>query len=196
MATVPADRLLTAEDLPTIPDDGYRYELVEGRLIRMPPPFTISGLVAMTPGAIVTSFVRLHQLGYCVGADGGVKLRSDPDTVRALDFAFFRRARFPNGMPRRGYVDAPNLAVGVVSVSDRLIDVIMKVQDYLAAGTRLVWVIEPPARGAIVFRPGREPETLSGAAALEGEDLLPGFRLPLPDLWEGLAEDAEEDEQP
>lgn len=99
MATVPADRLLTAEDLPTIPDDGYRYELVEGRLIRMPPPFTISGLVAMTLGAIAPSFVRLHQLGSRVGADGGVKLRSDPDTVRAPDFAFFWRARFPNGMP-------------------------------------------------------------------------------------------------
>ena len=157
----------------------------------MPPSFSASSFVAMTLGALVTVFVRLHKLGVCTMADGGVKLASNPDTVRAPDFAFFSKERLPTGVPPRGYLGPPDLAVEVVSVTDRLTDVVKKAKEYLGAGTRLVWVIEPATRAALVFHPGREPDHVEGDATLEGEDVLPGFSLPLSELWQGLAEEGE-----
>jgi Uma2 family endonuclease len=189
MATAPPDRLLTAEDLTELPDDGCRYELVKGRLVRMPPAASASSLVAMILGWRVMSFVRQHALGSCLGADGGVRLGSNPDTVRAPDFAFFSQARLPGGVPPSGYLGAPDLAVEVLSPTDRFGDVLVKVAEYLAAGVRLVWVIDYRSRSAFVFRPDRGYDTLTGDAQLDGEDVLPGFRLPLSVLWEGLAEE-------
>jgi Uma2 family endonuclease len=189
MATAPPSRLLTADDLMAMPDDGNAYELVKGRLIRMPPSALASSIVAMTLGILVGSFVRLHKLGLCSGEGGGTRLASDPDTVRAPDFMFYSRARLPEGgVPLQGYLGAPDLAVEVLSPTDRFARIVEKALDYLAAGTRLVWVVDPDVRSVVVFRPGREPETLSGDAALDGEGVLPGFTLPLAELWQGLAE--------
>jgi Uma2 family endonuclease len=73
--------------------------------------------------------------------------------------------------------------VEVVSPSDRLADVLEKVEEYLTYGTRLVWVIDPEARKAIVFRPGQPPETVGADGTLSGEDVLPGFVLRLARIW-------------
>ncbi len=159
MATAPPDRLLTADELMEMPDDGHLYELVKGRRVRVPPSASASSLVAMTLAIIAGGFVRLHKLGFCIGEGGGIKLASDPDTVRAPDFAFFSTPRMPvGGFPLRGYGGAPDLAVEVLSPSNRFGDILAKVAEYLAAGVRLVWVVDPAARSVTVFRPGREPE--------------------------------------
>lgn len=193
MATAPPTGLLTADDLMDLPDDGNQYELVRGRLVRMPPSALASSIVAMTLGAIVTTFVRLHKLGRCSGEGGGTRLAADPDTVRAPDFMFYSNARLPaKGVPRRGYLSAPDLAVEVLSPSDSFAKIVEKALEYLAAGTRLVWVIDPDARAVVIFRPGGEPQTLTGDAVLDGEDVLPGFSLPLAELWDGLEEPAEQ----
>jgi Uma2 family endonuclease len=71
----------------------------------------------------------------------------------------------------------------VISPSDSFADLLEKVQEYLAAGTRLVWVLDPEARKAIVFRPNRPPETVGTNGTLHGEDALPGFTQPLADVW-------------
>lgn len=189
MTTAPPDRLLSAEELAHLPDDGYRYELVRGRLVRMPPNFTSSSMVATTIAIIVGAFVRLHKLGVCSGVDGGVQTERDPDTVRAPDFAFFRKDRLPpSGVPRRGYLHTPDLAVEVMSPSDRFARLVAKAEEYVAAGTTLVWLVLPDERAVLVYRRGRPTRTLDGDALLDGEDVLPGFTLALPDLWEGLAE--------
>jgi Uma2 family endonuclease len=189
MATAPPTGLLTADDLMDLPDDGNQYELVRGRLVRMPPSALASSIVAMTLGAVVTAFVRLHKLGRCSGEGGGTRLASDPDTVRAPDFMFYSNARLPaRGVPRRGYLSAPDFAVEVLSPSDSFAKITAKAIEYLAAGTRLVWVVDPDARAVVIFRPGREPETLGGDAVLDGEDVLPGLSLSLAELWEGLEE--------
>jgi Uma2 family endonuclease len=193
MATRQPDRLLTAEDLFDLPDDGNLYELVEGRLVRVPPSCSAASLVAVTLLLSIGAFVRRHKLGICLGEGGGVRTRRNPDTVRAPDISFISKERIPpGGLPPRYYVDSPDLAVEVLSPSDRFVNVLRKVQEYLAAGTRLVWVIIPAERSAVVFRPGAAPRILSGDATLDGEDVLPGFTLPLADLWDELA-DMEDD---
>lgn len=188
MTSLPASRLITADELYSMPDDGKFYELVHGRLITVPPSSWLSSLVATTLATIVNVFVRQQNLGWCAGEQGGVKLASNPDFVRAPDLSFVRRERLPAEGVRAGYFDGPpDLAAEVLSPSDRYADVARKVQEYLDAGVRLVWVIDPAARSAVVYRPGRPPRIVSGDGALDGEDVLPGFSVPLAHLWEGLA---------
>lgn len=188
MAMRQPERLLTAEELFELPDDGNRYELVAGRLERMPPEFFSSSVVAMTLARIIATFVYAHGLGICGGEAGGVRTRSNPDSVRAPDFTFISKERLPaGGVPRRWYPTAADLVAEVVSPTDRVAKVITKAEEYLAAGVRLVWVIDPDERAAIVFHPNAVPIVLRGGAALDGEDVLPGFILPLAELWAGLA---------
>ena len=195
MATRQPGRLLTAEEFFELPKDDGRYELVRGRVVRIPPDFFSARMVAMTLATSVTVIVRQHKLDVCGGEAGGVRTRTGPDTVRAPDFTFISTDRLPpGGIPLRWYPIAADLVVEVLSPSDRFVNVLRKVQEYLAAGVRLIWVINPSERSAVVFRPNVPPEIITGDGALDGEDVLPGFRLPLAELWEGLA--PEEDSQP
>ncbi len=143
-------------------------------------------VIAMRIAIRVGGFIEQHGLGICGGADFGFLLASDPDTVRVPDFGFVRTERVPaGGIPASGFwPGAPDLAVEVFSPSNRFTNVLEKVYEYLDAGTRLVWVIEPEARKAMVFRPGgAPPATVGEDGALDGEDVLPGFTLPLAQIW-------------
>jgi Uma2 family endonuclease len=185
MTNLPAERLLTAEDLMQLPDDGYRYELDEGRLVRMPPGGPLAAIVAATILTLINEFARLHRLGKVGGADFGSILAREPDTVRAPDVAFYRTDRLPpGGIPSMYWELAPDLAVEVLSPSDRRGKVLRKVGDYLDAGTQLVWVVDPRRRTAVVYRPEGEPTILGADGILDGEDVLPGFTLALGDVWE------------
>jgi Uma2 family endonuclease len=184
MTNLPAERLLTADDLMRLPDDGYQYELEEGRLIRMPPAGPLASIIAFTIGRLVGNFVAQHRLGIVGGADFGMILARDPDTVRAPDVAFYRSERLPaTGIPSTYWELAPDLAVEVLSPSDRRGKVLRKVSEYLDAGTPLVWVVDPQRRTAVVYRPEGEPTIVGADGVLDGEDVLPGFTLALADVW-------------
>ena len=125
-----------------------------------------------------------HRLGVCAGADGGVRLKPDPDTVRAPDVSFVRAERIPSGGLAAGYwPGAPDLAVEVLSPSDRYPEVQRKVQEYLDAGTWLVWVVDPESRTATVFHPGGRSIFLDCDGVLDGGAVLPGFKLALNEVW-------------
>ena len=184
MANLAAPTLLTAEDLMSLPDDGYQYELEAGRLIRMPPAGPLASIVAMTIARLLGNFVAEHRLGVVGGADFGVQLARQPDTVRAPDVVFYRADRLPpGGIPATYWDLAPDLAVEVLSPSDRRGKVLKKVGEFLEAGTRLVWVVDPRRRTAVVYRPEGEPTILGADGILAGEDVLPGFSLPLAEVW-------------
>lgn len=180
MATVPTDRLLTAEDLMAIPEDGWRYELAHGRLVRMAPASWIPGVIASRTGHLIQSFLDDHPLGYCTGADTGFLLQRDPDVVRAPDVAFVRADRVaPDDLPRRYFPGPPDLAVEVRSPTDRMSDVLHRIADSLDAGTPLVWFLDPERRSAIVFRADGSISMVGEHDELSGEAVLPGFALPL-----------------
>lgn len=182
MTASPVPEPITAEQLLAMPDDGNFYELDEGRLIFVPPSAFKSSQVAMLVGFLLLQFVRERNLGVVGGEQGGVVLRRGPDTVRAPDVSFIRRERMVD--TGRGYFSgAPDVAVEVLSPSDRYTAVARKVSQYLAAGVRLVWVIDPYARTAAIYRPGQEVEELSEDGVLDGEDVIPGFCLPLSEIW-------------
>jgi Uma2 family endonuclease len=117
-----------------------------------------------------------------VYAETGFKLASDPDTVRGPDMAFIRTERLPDPEPV-GFPDfAPDLVVEVLSPGDRPGAVLAKVADWLSAGTRLVWVLDPSRRVARVYRDDGTEEVLTADQALAGEDVVPGFSCPIAEI--------------
>jgi Uma2 family endonuclease len=174
--------LLTAEGLLAIDIPGKSTELVRGYLIVREPPSTYHGVVSMRLGSMVQEFVRKNDLGVVCGQDTGFKIRSNPDTVRAPDVAFVAKHRAPS-IPRRGYAAlAPDLVAEVVSPDDRPGELLAKVGDWLEAGVRLVWVIDPPRGEAHVHRPDGSISVLIDEETLDGEDVLPGFHCTVSEL--------------
>jgi Uma2 family endonuclease len=179
-ATAPIEHpRMTAEELFELPDDGLRHELVEGELRTMTPAGESHGWVALAIGAGIFEYVERERLGRAYAAETGFVLRRAPDTVRAPDVAFLAADRLP-GEPGRGFAElAPDLVVEVVSPSDRASEVSSKAATWLDAGVRLVWVVDPQARLAAAHHPGGLVTVLREDGVLDGEDVLPGFRLPL-----------------
>ena len=175
---------LTAEELLRLPDDGMRHELIHGELKTMPPEVMQHGRLAMRFGTSLGVLVEREQLGHVYAAGTGFWLARNPDLVRAPDAAFVRQERLPDPEADTGYfVGPPDLAVEVVSPNDRPGEIAEKVADWLAYGTRLVIVVYPRSRTARIHRPGLPPRELSEADAIEGEDVVPGWTLPLRELF-------------
>jgi len=183
-ATAPIEPVgMTAEELFELPDDGMRHELVEGELRTMTPAGESHGWVALKIGARILDHVEREALGRAYAAETGFLLQRGPDTVRAPDVAFVAADRLTS-QPLPGFAElAPDLVVEVVSPSDRASEVSAKAAMWLDAGARLVWVVDPQARLAAVHHPGGLGIVLREDGALDGEDVLPGFRLPLADLF-------------
>jgi Uma2 family endonuclease len=183
-ATAPIEHPgMTAEELLELPDDGLRHELVEGELRTMTPAGAEHGLVALRIGARILEHVDEHGLGAAYAAETGFVLRRGPDTVRAPDAAFVASERLAAARGP-GFAElAPDLVVEVVSPSDRASEVSSKTAMWLDAGVRVVWVVDPQARLAAVHHPGGVVTVLREDGVLDGEDVLPGFRLPLATLF-------------
>lgn len=175
--------LMTAEELARLPDDGHRYDLIRGELICMAPAGGEHGEIASELGAELRDFVRAHKLGRTYGAETGFLLARNPDVVMGPDAAFIRADRVPPRSLRCGYVPvAPDLTVEIVSPWDRRRDVMRKVEAYLVAGVRLVWVIDPRRR-VTAYRAGGTTRVFTEQDDLDGEDVLPGFRLPVTEIF-------------
>jgi Uma2 family endonuclease len=132
----------------------------------------------MNLGAELRAYVKQTDAGVVLAAETGFKLQTDPDTVRAPDVAFVAKGREPPP-DARGFADgAPDLAVEVLSPDDPPGDVLAKVADWLSAGTRLVWVVDPLRHAARVYRQDGSETIVTADGTLEGEDVLPGFACP------------------
>src|SRR5437667_10129707 len=132
---LPARRsLMTAEELIELPADDYKYELVEGELIRMPPTGGEHGKLTARLARLLDEYVEAHDLGIVCGAETGFILQRTPDVVRAPDVAFVAKDRIPaTGVPETYWPFAPDLAVEVVSPSDRVDDLQATVGEYFTA---------------------------------------------------------------
>jgi len=176
-------RLVTAEELEKFPDDGSRYELVEGRVIRMSPVGYLHGKTVVQMIFLLQRHISGRRLGV-VFTELGVKLASNPDTVRAPDVAFIRQDRIPANA-RGFWVGAPDLAVAVLSPGDRAAEVQEKVDEYLRRGTALVVVIDPEDKTVAIFRPSTASTTLrSDHDLLDLDEIVPGFRCRLGEIFE------------
>jgi len=172
-------QLMTAEELLYTNVPNKRAELVRGVLVVREPAGGRHGRVTNELSRTIGNHVHAHALGAVYAAETGFTLARRPDTVRAPDVAFVRRERLPDPEPT-GFPDlAPDLVVEVVSPGDRAGEILAKVADWLSAGTRLVWVVDPERRLARVYRADGSEQIVEEADRLLGEDVLPGFSCPL-----------------
>ncbi len=180
---------MTVDELHAIRDDGWRYELVQGVLVRMPMSGFGASSIGLLLGAELTVYVTRHGLGRMTGEQGGYRL--DPTQPRTTelgpDYAFVRADRLP---PRTSpeYMKAlqlaPDLAIEVASENQYLPGMAVKAKTYLSFGTRLVWVIWPRYQRVDVWRPDDETPTRLGIdEVLSGEDVVPGFTYPIANLF-------------
>ncbi len=172
---------LTVADLEQLPDDGFRYDLLDGELIRMSPAGEQHGRIAAELLRRVGNYVADHHVGRVYAAETGFQLEPGRPTVQGPDLAFVRAERV---QPSHSYaLQAPDLAVEVRSPSDRRRLVMEKVGRYLAAGTPLVWLVEPAQQRITVFVAGQPPRLLGTDDVLDGGEVLPGFRLPVREVF-------------
>jgi Uma2 family endonuclease len=177
-------QLMTAEELLAMPDDGFRYELVEGELKRMSPAGHNHGRIVMRLAIPLGKFVADNNLGEIYAAETGFKLKSNPDTVRAPDIPFIPRGRVVEVGDTEGFwPGAPDLAVEVNSPGDRVGEVEEKVREWLSAGARLVWVVSPKLRVVTAYRSLTDIVTLTEKDALDGGEVIPGFQFPVAELF-------------
>jgi Uma2 family endonuclease len=170
---------VTDADLVRMPRDGRKYELVDGE-IRVSPAGYRHGLVSVRLTVKLGTFVAAHGLGDVLESSTGFRLPGG--NVRCPDVSFVSAARVPAGSPQ-GFAElAPDLAIEVLSPEDRQRDVLDKVGEYLGAGVRLVWVIDPEQATAVVFRSLTAVRRVERDGVLDGEDVLPGFVCALSEL--------------
>ena len=160
-------------------------ELVGGRIVRMTPTNPTHGRIEVNVAAALQAFVRTQNPGIVMAGEVGVFTTRNPDTVRAPDVLYLSRERDAGRSRREGFLEvAPDLVVEILSPTDRPDAVRRKLAEYFAAGVRLAWVIDPATRTVHVHAARAEPRSLAGSDVLAGEEVLPGFALPLDEVFE------------
>ncbi|HID06224.1 MAG TPA: Uma2 family endonuclease [Armatimonadetes bacterium] len=182
MAVETMPKLVTARELLEMGDIGP-CELVKGVIVRMSPAGAEHGRIAALVLSELHRYVQTQNLGMVFSAETGFKIAHDPDTVRAPDVAFVSNERLKDGIPTGYFEGPPDLAVEIISPFDRWCDVVAKVREWLNAGCSLVWVLDPQDKTAWVHRSLKEVEVLSKDEVLDGEDIVPGFKLPLAKIF-------------
>ena len=160
-------------------------ELVEGEIIEMSKPSGLHGQITMLVGAKIFNYVADNTLGIVTAAETGFILERNTeggDTVRGLDIAFLSASKAPAVLPDQLVDVAPDLAVEVISPSNKVADMQRKIRQLLAAGTALIWIVHPETRTVEVHtREGAT--TLDAADMLSGGDVLPGFEIPVREIF-------------
>ncbi len=170
---------MTSEELLQLNLPNKRAELVRGILVVREPAGFRHGAVAVRMTLRISQFVEERQLGVVVAAETGFMLRRDPDTVRAPGIAFVSRSRCPDPEFANFAELAPDLVVEILSPNDRPGDVLAKCADWLDAGSRLVWIVDPGRREGRVYRGDGSAAFITEAGSFDGEDVLPGFSCTL-----------------
>jgi Uma2 family endonuclease len=182
MATT--EKLLTAEEFEQVPDDGKRYELIDGELREMPPTVSWHGEVESKLVVRVGSHVETHRLGIVSCGETLYIVRRNPDRVRAANIAFLRQDRVPSLEARQHIMEViPDLVVEILSKSDTIEEINDKIDDWLHAGVQMLWVVDPFRRTVTIYRPGLDPVLLGERATLEGDPVVPGFRCSVAEMF-------------
>lgn len=179
-----AKTLLTAEDLFELPDDGRRYELLDGELKEMTPPGGEHGGVEANLTYLLNAHVRERGLGRVLSGDPGVFLRRNPDRVRAPDVCFIAAGRLPGDKPPAGYLEiVPDLIIEIISPNDKASDVQQKIEEWLAAGAKLVWALYPATHSIVAYRSLTDIRVYTEADTIDGSPVLPDFTCKVAELF-------------
>jgi Uma2 family endonuclease len=179
------ERLYTADELYLLTSDDHfdrQYELDEGHLIIMSPTADKHGILTNWIAYLFTRHTEANDLGEITGAETGYTLSNNPVVVRAPDVGFIAKARY-QPLTGKFFSYPPDLAVEVVSPSDTARKIRRKVMHYLKAGVRMVLVIYSDDKFIDVYQPGKAVRTLEIDDDFDGEDVLPGLKLALAEIF-------------
>ena len=184
-ARVQTVALLTAEEFARLPEDGRRTELVRGEVLEMNVPVPRHGEVCLNLGAALKSYLKTNSVGRVASNDAGILTERNPDSVRGPDLFFISNARLPGRhLPTEYLSMAPEIVFEVLSPTDRWADVFRKTGEYLAAGVEIVCVIDFDDESVHLYFDRKPEVVLRSGGLLEFPEHLPGFSLPLTELFE------------
>lgn len=177
-----AEKLLTVEEFAKLPNDGKRYELVAGVLVDVCRPKPIHGKTQALLTMYITMFVVQNKLGM-VTTEAGYITHRQPDSLRGPDEAFISKSRL-GAHDLNDYIPiAPDLAVEIASEFDTAADLDKKVNEYLAAGTRLIWIVYPDSQRVGIYDNDGHFRGIDISGMLDGGAVLPGFQVALRDIF-------------
>jgi Uma2 family endonuclease len=182
-ATAVPAALMTADEF-TARYAHIHAELVKGVVKEYPVPFFKHGFLCYRIARLIGDHVEVQDIGRVGTNDSWIRTGSNPDTVRGADVCFFSYERLPRGVVPEGLLSAvPDLVVEVRSPSDRWIDVFTKVCEYLAAGVRVVVILDPTTASASVYRADELQQIRHNGDELTLPDVLPGFAVVVGQLF-------------
>jgi Uma2 family endonuclease len=174
--------LITAEQFEQMPDLGRWVELERGVLVPVNPPGYPHGAIAVNIAAALHAFVRRHHLGVVV-VEAGCTITRNPDTVRGPDVSYVSATRA--AARTSGYLaGAPDLVVEIRSPNDAMSSLLTHADEYIAAGARIVWLVDPDSATIHVLAAGASAQTLTIGDVLSGGELLPGFSMEIATIFD------------
>jgi Uma2 family endonuclease len=177
-------KVWTEAELQALPEDGYLYEVVNGELI-MSPKNWFHGRICSRLLAALMSFVTKHRLGAVLDSSTGFWMQNR--NCRAPDISFVLKSRITelgfNPNAEEFFPGAPDLAVEILSPNNTRAEIDDRLRDFFSSGTQLAWIINPKTKSVEVCRSLTLRRLVGAGAFLDGEELLPGFRYPIADLF-------------
>ncbi|MCE9544085.1 MAG: Uma2 family endonuclease, partial [Planctomycetia bacterium] len=168
---------VTAEQLLQVASHDARYELIAGEIRRIPFCGWKRGEIASRVRYVLSQHAYAAGLGELFGAETGFLIARDPDTVRAPDVAFLATENLPSVEPEDAFWPGPpDLAVEVLSPNDKTGEVDEKIQAWLAAGAKMVWIVDGRLRTVTVYRSATDVVVRTSTDELDGGDVVKGFR--------------------
>jgi Uma2 family endonuclease len=181
-------KVWTDEEFMALSKDGHRYEIVNGELIDMGNSGALHGNLAIILSSALFAIVNAQKLGALFDSSTAFKMKSG--NKRSPDIAFFAKERL-QGMTQlpTGFLEgAPDLAVEILSPGNTVEEIEAKITEYFDNGACLIWVISPTQHYVMVYRCAQEPDRLlKSVDSLDGEEVIPGFTLPVADLFQKLS---------
>jgi Uma2 family endonuclease len=181
MSTITRSENLTEEQLLSLPHIG-KAEMIDGRLIVAPAGFE-HGNVSSTLLAALKLFVDRDKLGLVVDSSTGFYMRSGDLLSPDVAFVSATRLRGMKRLPRRFFQGSPDLVAEVLSPNDKPHEIERKMTEYFASDTKLAWLVDPAEQTVTIYHDARPGRVLSGRDVIDGETIVPGFSLPLDELF-------------
>lgn len=178
-------KVWTEEALQSLPEDGFIHEVVDGELVMSPKNDFFHGRICMRLSAALHAFVVEHRLGAVLDSSTGFWMKNR--NCRAPDISFITRERLERlgfkPSERKFFPGAPDLAVEILSPNNTRAEIDARLRDFFSSGTQLVWIINPDTESVEVCRSIQARELIGSGGFLNGDQLLPGFKFPIGDLF-------------
>ncbi len=167
-----------------LPRDGHRYELIHGEVVDMGHSSMDQSYFACVLIAKLGKFIQVNQLGAICNSSTAFTLKNG--NKRSPNIAFISRERLKGlSRPLRGFFEgAPDLVVEILSPGNTVEEMHQKIVEYFAHGTRLLWKVDPNEHSILVYHSPEPDSLLRMGDSLEGEDLVPGFSMPVAELFQ------------